>query len=148
LCEEDGLKEPEFVQESDFRTIIWRKSSVDKHQISDRQIIKTKTTAHVGEQATEQVSEQATGQVSEQVTEVVKRIVLVLKGEMRRIEIQELLGLKHREYFRDNYIVPSLDSGYIEMTIPEIPTHREQRYRLTVKGIALKAKLQRNKKKK
>ena len=148
LCKEDGLKEPEFVQESDFRTIIWRKSSVDKHQISDRQIIKTKTTAHVGEQATEQVSEQATGQVSEQVTEVVKRIVLVLKGEMRRIEIQELLGLKHREYFRDNYIVPSLDSGYIEMTIPEIPTHREQRYRLTVKGIALKAKLQRNKKKK
>ena len=152
LCREDGLKEPEFVQESDFRTIIWRKSNVEKLQIPDKQIITTNTTEQATEQVTGQVtghvSEQTTGHVSEQATEVVKRIVLVLKGEMRRIEIQELLGLKHREYFRDNYIVPSLDSGYIEMTIPEIPTHKEQRYRLTSKGLALKKKLQKSKKKK
>ena len=24
LCKEDGLKEPEFIQEADFRTVIWR----------------------------------------------------------------------------------------------------------------------------
>jgi predicted HTH transcriptional regulator len=24
LCKEDGLKEPEFIQEVDFRTVIWR----------------------------------------------------------------------------------------------------------------------------
>jgi hypothetical protein len=43
---------------------------------------------------------------------------------------------------------PSLESGFIEMTIPETPTHQDQRYRLTAKGVALIRKLIRLKKKK
>ncbi|MCX6234222.1 MAG: hypothetical protein NT175_05775 [Bacteroidetes bacterium] len=74
--------------------------------------------------------------------------MLVLDGEKKRIEIQEALGLKHQENFRDNYLLPSLESGYIEMTIPETPTHQEQRYRLTANGIELKKKLRKSKKKK
>jgi hypothetical protein len=53
-----------------------------------------------------------------------------------------MLGLRHRETFVVNYLNPSLESAYIEMTIPEIPTHKEQRYRLTAKGMTLKNKLQ------
>jgi len=34
------------------------------------------------------------------------------------------------------------------MTIPEIPTHQEQRYRLTAKGKAMKLKLQKSRKEK
>jgi ATP-dependent DNA helicase RecG len=74
--------------------------------------------------------------------------VLVLDGEMKRIEIQEALGLKHRENFVSNYLMPSLESAYIEMTIPETPTHQEQRYRLSAKGIELKKKLLKSQKKK
>ena len=64
------------------------------------------------------------------------------------MEIQELLRLKDRENFVSNYLVPSLDSAYIEMTIPEIPTHQDQRYRLTEKGMKLKKKLKKSKGKK
>ena len=132
LCQGRGLKVPEFIQEENFRTIIWRTLSTVK-------------------QATNEVSKnatgQATGQATDEVSETIKRVVLVLDGELKRAEVQEILGLKHRETFVLNYLNPSLESAYIEMTIPEIPTHQEQRYRLTVKGKALKKKLQKSKKK-
>jgi len=73
---------------------------------------------------------------------------LVLKGEKKRVEIQEILGLKDRETFVLNYLDPSLEFAVIEMTIPETPKHQEQRYRLTPKGIALKKKLLKSKRKK
>lgn len=50
-------------------------------------------------------------------------------GELRR-----RLNLKHRPTFRDNYLHPALEAGYIEMTIPEKPNSRLQKYRLTEKG--------------
>jgi nitrogen regulatory protein PII 2 len=83
----------------------------------------------------------------EEVIETIKRVVLVLNGEMKRAEIQDMLGLKDRENFVLNYLVPSLESAFIEMTIPETPTHQEQRYRLTSKGIDLKKKLKNPKRK-
>jgi len=67
---------------------------------------------------------------------------------MRRSEIQEMLGLRDRVNFVLNYLEPSLLSGYIEMTLPETPTHQDQRYRLTKKGKALKRKLLKSKTKK
>ena len=90
---------------------------------------------------------QATVQ-AEEVTETVKRVLLVLDEDLKRAEIQEILGLKDRVNFIANYLNPPLDEEYIEMTIPEIPTHQEQRYRLTAKGKALKTKLLKTRKKK
>jgi hypothetical protein len=71
------------------------------------------------------------------VTESVKRILLVVDGEMKSADIQNLLQLKHRETFRDNYLVPALNEGILEMTIPEKPNSPKQMYRLTQKGIEL-----------
>ena len=44
-------------------------------------------------------------------------------------ELMELLELKHRPTFRDNYLLPALELGYIEMTIPDKPRSSKQRYR-------------------
>lgn len=44
-------------------------------------------------------------------------------------ELMQLLGLKHRPTFRDNYLLPALKMGYIEMTIPEKPNSSRQKYR-------------------
>ena len=44
-------------------------------------------------------------------------------------EIMERLRLSHRPTFRKNYLVPALAQGIIEMTIPEKPKSRNQRYR-------------------
>ncbi|AHE98084.1 Fic family protein [Thioalkalivibrio paradoxus] len=87
--------------------------------------------------ATPQVSPQATPQVTPQATGEVERLVAVLKGEMKRAEIQEVLGLKDRKHFQEKYLRPALDAGFVEMTIPDKPLSSRQKYRLTVPGQAL-----------
>lgn len=45
-----------------------------------------------------------------------------------RTQLMEKLGLKSREGFRRNYLRPALDRKLIEMTIPDKPNSRNQRY--------------------
>jgi len=162
LCAAKNLKEPEFIQEENFKTIIWRtlkttgqaggknplEAAQDTDSENDTGIATLQATLQATQQATQQATVQATGQATvqatgqaEEVTEAVKRVLLVLDGDLKRTEIQEVLGLKDRVNFIANYLNPSLEADYIEMTIPEIPTHQEQRYRLTAKGKAIKIKL-------
>ncbi|WP_027360479.1 Fic family protein [Desulforegula conservatrix] len=75
-----------------------------------------------------------TPQVAPQVTPQVIKLVNVLDGEMTRDEIQNSLSLKDRKSFRTRYLLPALAEGLIEMTIPEKPNSRLQKYRLTEKG--------------
>ena len=44
-------------------------------------------------------------------------------------ELMELLGLKHRPTFRDNYLLPALELGLIEMTVPDKPNSSKQKYK-------------------
>ncbi|MEL6306140.1 MAG: Fic family protein, partial [Bacteroidota bacterium] len=37
--------------------------------------------------------------------------------------------LRHRETFRDNYLLPSIQEGLVEMTIPDKPKSPNQKYR-------------------
>jgi hypothetical protein len=53
----------------------------------------------------------------------------------------ESLNLKDRMHFVNEYLQPSLDEGWIEMTIPDKPRSRNQMYRRTVKGKTLFANL-------
>ena len=45
-------------------------------------------------------------------------------------EIMKRLGLSHRPTFRQNYLNPALSNGIVEMTIPDKPNSRNQKYRL------------------
>lgn len=76
----------------------------------------------------------ATPQVAPQVTPQVKELLLAIKGEMSRDELQTALGLLDRKSFSERYLKPALTAGLIEMTIPEKPNSRLQKYRLTSKG--------------
>ena len=49
-------------------------------------------------------------------------------------ELRTVLNLKHRPTFRDNYLHPAIEQKYIEMTLPDKPNSRLQKYRLTDKG--------------
>ena len=57
---------------------------------------------------------------------------------MGRSDLQSLLSIKNRDYFRTDYLNPAISNGYVELTIPDKPNSRNQKYRLTTKGIALK----------
>ncbi len=50
-------------------------------------------------------------------------------NELSTSEIMKLLGLKHRPTVRENYIKPALEIGLIEMTIPDKPKSKNQKYR-------------------
>ena len=43
-----------------------------------------------------------------------------------------MLGLKDRKSLRERYLLPALQGGYIEMTHPDTPSSRNQKYRLTL----------------
>ena len=56
-------------------------------------------------------------------------------GDVTRQHLQEALGLKHEDHFRNAYLQPALRASLIEMTIPDKPRSRSQRYRLTAAGL-------------
>jgi Fic family protein len=75
----------------------------------------------------------STPEVAPEVTPEV-RLVSALAGEMTRQQLKEALGLKDDEHFRKSYLLPALEAGLIEMTIPDKPRSSKQKYRLTDKG--------------
>ena len=88
------------------------------------------------------VREQVREQEGEQVKEQVKKLVLALgKDTKKREELMQLLQLAGRRNFKQNYIDPSIDEGYMAMLYPEAPNRKDQAYYLTDKGIALLAEL-------
>ena len=48
---------------------------------------------------------------------------------MSRQDLQAALGLKDAEHFRKAYLQPALAAGLIEMTVPDKPQSRSQKYR-------------------
>lgn len=77
-----------------------------------------------------------TPQESHQETPQVERLLSVMEGEMSRQQIQLALGLSDRKSFRQRYLWPALDAGLVEMTHPDAPTAKNQKYRLTARGRA------------
>lgn len=77
----------------------------------------------------------------EDVTEVtteVERLLNVMTGAHSRKEPQETLGLKDAEHFRKTYLLPAMNADLMQMTLPDKPKSRLQKYRLTKRGLALR----------
>jgi hypothetical protein len=53
---------------------------------------------------------------------------------MSREDLQSSLKLQDRKSFRERYLKPALAAQLIEMTIPDKPNSRLQKYRLTDRG--------------
>lgn len=68
------------------------------------------------------------------VTPHVARLIVVMLKEMSRAELMAALGLADRRHFAETYLQPGLDAGLVEMTLPDSPRSRTQRYRLTALG--------------
>jgi ATP-dependent DNA helicase RecG len=64
------------------------------------------------------------------------------RGALGNSEILANLKLNDRTHLREHYIDPAIADGLVERTIPDKPTSRLQKYRLTAKGQSLLAKLE------
>jgi len=91
--------------------------------------------AQVAGQAGDQSPTQSPTQLPTQSADPVLRLIVALQGgALAPKELRLKLGLSHRHTFRENYLHPALNEDLIEPTIPDKPTSRLQKYRLTDKG--------------
>ena len=75
-----------------------------------------------------------TTHVTTHVNHQVKRFLEAFDGEISGNELQKRLGVKDGENFIKVYLHPALKEKLIEMTIPNKPYNRHQKYKLTEKG--------------
>ncbi len=133
LCREAGLPEPDFRLTDGFVTIIQRPARMKSVPV----------TGHDSGPVTPPVTAPVTPPVTPPVTAPGNDYVLKLlkflgeAGAANNTEIRQAFGLKDRRRLRDTYLEPAIREKLIEYTIPEKPTSRLQKYRLTEKGRAL-----------
>ncbi len=54
-----------------------------------------------------------------------------------------MLGLKNADHFRKAYLLSAIEAGAVDMTLPDKPKSRLQKYRLTEKGRELQKQVER-----
>lgn len=77
------------------------------------------------------VTEQVTEHVAVQVTTLLE----AARTQTSRARLQQAAGVANRPHFGTAYLAPLLRAGWLEMTIPDKPRSRLQRYRTTVAGL-------------
>ncbi|MEP7269263.1 MAG: Fic family protein [Saprospiraceae bacterium] len=107
-------EDPDFNIDEGFKVILWRPSAVV-------------STAH--------------DQAFLELVDLKERLIWMIEKEMSRDEIMNKLELQHRQHFQKNYIEPALQERLVEMTLPDTPTSKNQKYSLAKKGVALQKKL-------
>lgn len=109
LCREAGLEPPEFRQDGgQFVQTLWRPSAPAIQQIGTKSAL------------------------SRHQVEILEKC----DEETALIELMAIAGRVDRTKFRQQVLNPLLAEGLVEMTIPQKPTSRLQKYRLTEKGRA------------
>jgi ATP-dependent DNA helicase RecG len=115
LCTHAGHPEPEFAEVAGSVVVTFRPASGS---------------------VTPQVTTEVTAQVTTQVTTEVARLLPLCINALSKKELREMLDLRNDSHFRKAYLAPALLNGLIEMTIPDKPNSRLQKYRLTAKSQA------------
>ncbi|MFI3297481.1 MAG: DUF4062 domain-containing protein [bacterium] len=152
MCENAGLRTPEFVQDDIFRVVLWRK---DNDLVENSDQVTAQVSSQVGSlvnndlidnqdgtsidssPVSSQVSSQVSSPVTAQVSDKILKLIEIFDGDMNRIDLQNKLNIIYKSYFREEYLSPAIEDGYIELTIPDKPTSSKQKYRLTNKGKSL-----------
>ena len=93
---------------------------------------------HVAGEVAVYAAGEVTGYDAGHVAGEVARLVQACTGVMSRKALQDALGLKSDANFRTLYLVPALEAGLLEMTIPDKPKSSRQQYRLSAAGAALR----------
>jgi hypothetical protein len=92
----------------------------------------------LAEAATDQVTDQVTDQatVQAELSPIAQIAAAMGRGEaLTASELMQRIGLRQRAHFRQNYLVPAMEAGILEMTQPEVPRSPNQRYRRTARRL-------------
>ena len=47
---------------------------------------------------------------------------------IQALNLLSMVDMKSRASFRENYLIPAIDNGFIKMTFPNNPTNKNQTY--------------------
>lgn len=90
------------------------------------------------EQPREQVREQVSGTVSGTVSEPVQLLINTIRERAFGIsDLQVRLKIKSRRYIHESMLTPAIEKGYVQRAYPDKPSHPQQRYYLSEKGLKL-----------
>ena len=117
-------KQPIFYSDRSQFVIIIPNLNYDNERI--KTIISGNDRGQVTGQVAGQVTDQEMGQVIGQVTW--RDLADYCKLPRTRAEMQDFCGLSGRANFRENHLKALLEKGVVQMTIPEKPNSRNQRY--------------------
>lgn len=115
-CVENGLRKPEFHQDEDFMAVLWRPEAQ--------------------EGGTER------GKVAGKVDKNIARIILAIRSNtVSTREIMAPMQLKGGDNFRNRYLYPSIEAGYVSKLYPDSESRPDQSYYLTYKDLQLLSEL-------
>lgn len=92
----------------------------------------------VGQDSISNSTSKSTSSTSNSISEKMVRLVGALKGEMSIRDMMDVMGMKSRPMFLNNYLTLALKAGLIERTQPDSPNSPTQKYRLTEEGRKMK----------
>jgi len=141
-CREAGLAEPGFAVSDGFVTTIWRKVGETAVQPKSRPA----TGEVTGEVAGEVAGEVTTIQPESQPESLALRVLAMLADEpLSKAQVSSRLGHKEISGQLNKVMRLLLVEDNLEYTLPNKPSSRLQKYRLTDKGNALLADLRKGK---
>ncbi|MEA2034484.1 MAG: putative DNA binding domain-containing protein [Euryarchaeota archaeon] len=74
-------------------------------------------------------------ETSEKLTELEYKVLSACEVPRSTKELLKIIGFKDRGYSRKKIIIPLIDRGILEMTLPEKPSSPDQKYVATEKGL-------------
>lgn len=126
-CQAQGVEAPTWSSDGGFVTITFKRpnfaSGTTKTDKEDKKATK--------EDKYRSTSAQPPLKFRPYSAQVQKMILSMDESYMTMSKIMENMGFKHRTSFRENYFLPALEDGAIELLYPEQPNHPKQQYRLT-----------------
>jgi len=116
MCRKAGIAPPLFEENGPFAVVTFR--------------VRVGQTAQGTTQVGDQVGPKS-GLSQDQV-----KILRLCRQERTLVELMNASGRRNRTKFRDSFIKPLLEEGFLVLTIPGKPRSRMQRYRTTAAGLA------------
>jgi predicted HTH transcriptional regulator len=144
LCENSGAPTPEFNELAGTLRVRFPLHEEITPQVSPQdtpQVTPQDNTQDNTQDSTQDNTQDSTHDITHIKPEI-KRLLTNLHGNMSRNDLLNAFNFKSTKNLRKRYLVPALEQGFIEMTIPEKPNSRNQRYRLTEKGRVVKKQLE------
>ena len=96
------------------------------------------TSGTVSDQVSDQAGDQAGDQPSDQPSDQVQKVINCIRDNVYTMSIlQKKLKISSRRYVRINMLNPAIEGGYVLRAYPDKPSHPNQRYYLSEKGLKL-----------